>query len=111
MDKMQDLEIETIANLYTIVTGPGKEGYYVFFYLHGQEHCKCVVAFVHLSTKDEIYMKWAQFIQQKPTIPVSPKDNKDVKVVDGGILIYRISWLDTTGMTRQSFNVAADTLT
>ena len=111
MDKMQDLEIETIANLYTIVTGPGKKGYYVFFYLHGLDNCKCVVAFVHLSPTDEIHMEWVQVIQQESAILASTKGDKATENFDGGVLIYRIPWLDTTGLSKQSFEAAANTLT
>ena len=80
------------------MTGPVENGLYVFTYLHEVNNCKCVVAFIHLSKSNEEQMRGQQFISHAipPTVIDLEAEATAVEkaVADGGVLIYKISWVE-----------------
>ena len=86
MDHMYDLELTAMANQYTIITGPVTTGYYVFVYLHDKEECKCLIAYAHLSSRNEIRIEYRQvvggFAEDRQM-----GDESELVQLDGGILI------------------------
>ena len=111
MDQQQDIEIDTIVNWYSILTGPVEDGFYAFTYLHDDNNTKCIVVYVHLSPNHEVRMKWQMFISHATTQQVIDLETEaPAAETDGGVLIHRASWIDNMEATKSLYDTAAATL-
>ena len=111
LDQQQDIEVDTIVNWYSILTGPVENGFYAFIYLHDDNNTKCIVVFVHLSPDGEIRMRWQMFISHANTQQVIDLETEAPAVeADGGVLIHRASWIDNTEAAKSLYDAAATTL-
>ena len=110
LDQQQDIELDVMTNLYTILTGPVENGFYVFIYIHDLNNCKCVVAFVHVSPSEEVRMKWQMFISHSTPTAVVDVEAEAAAAADGGVLIHRASWIDKTDNAKLLYDTAAATL-
>ena len=107
MDIMQDIELDALTNQYTVVTGPGAEGYYVFVYLHDKYNCKAITCYSHLSPSGLIKMKWQQYVGL-----MADPEMEDIPIeADGGVLIHRLSWIDKSRQVKSLYELAEETLT
>ena len=109
MDVQYDLEVDELANMYSVITGPVKDGFYAFIYMHTLENCQCVVAYARLNEQNAIRMNWQILVSVPLTAPPTPRE---AERLDGGVLILRQSWIDNKGITapKVAYELAAETL-
>ena len=90
MDTMCDIELDTLVNHYSIVTGPVPSGYYVVTYLHDVDNCKCIIGFVSLSPTNAVRIQFYQ-VNQGPAADAVVELDQDPIPSDNGVLVTRHS--------------------